>query len=401
MLKFHARTDVGLKRKHNEDSLLAAEEFGVFVVADGVGGRQAGELASAITVNTFQSFAPQFKEATDRYAQDPSRENRNAVLGLLDQASNAASRRVYEAASATGRQGMTTTLVAMVVGGGAAFVGHVGDSRAYLLRQGQLRQLTEDHSMVNELIRTGAMSAEDASTSRYRNVITRAVGLYPSVRTDTLHVELLDGDRLLLCSDGLTDMVGLADIAGTLQQPSLTHGVDTLIQRALEGGGRDNVTVIGVEPEAVMEAESVAARARAMENLFLFADLPFQARLRVGRIVSERFVTPGQVIVRQGETGDTLFVVVTGEVSVQLDGREVAVFGEGQHFGELALVDTAPRSAQVVARGFGMLLCVERDALHEFCMMEPGLGNLLLWKLVAALGQRLRNTNAQLSAARS
>jgi CRP-like cAMP-binding protein len=113
------------------------------------------------------------------------------------------------------------------------------------------------------------------------------------------------------------------------------------------------------------------------------------------------FVTPGQVIVRQGETGDTLFVVVTGEVSVQVDGREVAVFGEGQHFGELALVDTAPRSAQVVARGFGMLLCIERDALREFCMMEPGLGNQLLWKLVAALGQRLRNTNAQLSAARS
>lgn len=401
MLKFHARTDVGLKRKHNEDSLLAAEEFGVFVVADGVGGRKAGELASAITVNTFQSFAPQFKEATDRYAQDASRDNRNAVLALLDQAANAASRRVYEAASATGRQGMTTTLVVMVVGGGAAFIGHVGDSRAYLLRQGQLRQLTEDHSMVNELIRTGAMSPDDASTSRYRNVITRAVGLYPSVRTDTLHIELLDGDRLLLCSDGLTDMVGLPDITQTLQQPSLTHSVDVLIQAALEGGGRDNVTVIGVEPEAVMEAESVAARARAMENLFLFADLPFQARLRVGRIVSEMFVTPGQVIVRQGETGDTLFVVVTGEVSVQVDGREVAVFGEGQHFGELALVDTAPRSAQVVARGFGMLLCIERDALREFCMMEPGLGNQLLWKLVAALGQRLRNTNAQLSAARS
>ena len=112
MLKFHARTDVGLKRKHNEDSLLAAEEFGVFVVADGVGGRKAGELASAITVNTFQSYAPQLKAALDAYASDQRRETRNNVLQMLDQAANAASRRVYEAATATGRQGMTTTLVA-------------------------------------------------------------------------------------------------------------------------------------------------------------------------------------------------------------------------------------------------------------------------------------------------
>ncbi len=397
MLKFHARTDVGLKRKHNEDSLLAAEEFGVFVVADGVGGRKAGELASAITVNTFQSYAPQLKAAVDAFATDANRETRNGVLQLLDQAANAASRRVYEAATATGRQGMTTTLVAAVIGGGAAFVVHVGDSRAYLVREGQLRQLTEDHSMVNELIRTGAMSREDASTSRYRNVITRAVGLYPNVRTDTLHVELLDGDRIVLCSDGLSDMVPPTNILELLLQSNLTRSVDALIQEALNRGGRDNVTVVAIEPEAVLQAEAVAARAKAMESLFLFEELPFHARLRVGRIVSELFVTPGQVIVRQGEQGNTLYVVVQGEVSVVVDGHDVATLHEGEHFGELALVDTEPRSADIIAKGFGHLLCVDRDALREYCMMEPALGNLLLWKLVHALGQRLRNMNQQIS----
>ena len=399
MLKFHARTDVGLKRKHNEDSLLAAEEFGVFVVADGVGGRKAGELASAITVNTFQSYAPQLKAAVDAFASDSHRESRNGVLQLLDQAANAASRRVYEAATATGRQGMTTTLVAAVIGGGAAFVVHVGDSRAYLVRNKELRQLTEDHSMVNELIRTGAMTPADAATSRYRNVITRAVGLYPNVRTDTLHIELLDGDRLLLCSDGLTDMVDGVGILELMSQTNLTHSVDALIQIALDNGGRDNVTVIAIEPEAILEAEAVAARARAMENLFLFEDLPFHARLRVGRIVSAMFVTPEQRVVQQGELGDTLYVVVQGQVSVQVDGREVAVLSAGEHFGELALIDTEPRSADIIAKGFGHLLCIERDALREYCMMEPALGNLLLWKLVATLGVRLRATNQQLTAA--
>ncbi len=397
MLRFHARTDVGLKRKHNEDSLLASEEFGVFVVADGVGGRKAGELASAITVNTFQSYAPQIKAAMDAYAATPNRDTRVAVLQLLDRAANAASRRVYEAATATGRQGMTTTLVAACVGGGSAFIAHVGDSRAYLLRDGRLRQLTEDHSMVNELIRQGSMTVEEAATSRYRNVITRAVGLYPNVRTDVLHVDLLDGDRILLCSDGLSDLVPAEQIVEGALQPNLSTAVDTLIQAALDAGGRDNVTVVVVEPEAVLEAEQVAARAKAMENLFLFEDLPFQARLRVGRIVSEIFMEPGQKIVSQGESGHTLYVVVQGQVTVLVDGEEVAKVREGGHFGELALVDSEPRSADIIADGFGHLLCVERDALREFCIQEPALGNLLLWKLLTTLGQRLRSTNQQLS----
>lgn len=397
MLRFHARTDVGLKRKHNEDSLLAAEEFGVFVVADGVGGRKAGELASAITVNTFQSYAPQLKASLDAYAADANSETRNAVLRLLDQVANAASSRVYDAATATGRQGMTTTLVAACIGGGGAFVVHVGDSRAYLVRDGRLRQLTEDHSMVNELIRQGSMTREQAATSRYRNVITRAVGLYPNVRADTLHVELLDGDRILLCSDGLSDLVHPTRILELAQQTNLTSSVDNLVQSALDEGGRDNITVVVVEPEAVLQAEQVAARAKAMENLFLFEDLPFQARLRVGRIVDELFIRPGETVVNQGDVGNTLYVVVQGEVSVIVDGQEVATIQEGGHFGELALVDTEPRSATIVANGFGHLLSVERDALREFCMQEPALGNLLNWKLIATLGQRLRNTNQQLS----
>lgn len=397
MLRFHARTDVGLKRKHNEDSLLSSEDHGLFVVADGVGGRKAGELASAITVNTFQSYAPQIKAALDAYADNTNSDTRNAVLSLLNSTANAASRRVYEAASATGRQGMTTTLVAACVGGGAAFIVHVGDSRSYLLRSGQLRQLTEDHSMVNELIRQGSMTPEEAATSRYRNVITRAVGLYPNVRADTLHVELLEGDRIMLCSDGLSDLVHPNRILDLMLGNNLQPMVDQLVQDALDAGGRDNITVIVVEPEAVIEASQVSARAQAMENLFLFQDLPFQARLRVGRIVNEIFVEPGDIIVNQGEMGNTLYVVVQGQVSVVVDGLEVATIAEGGHFGELALVDSEPRSADIIAKTYGHLLCIERDALQEFCMVEPALGNLLLWKLVATLGQRLRSTNIQLT----
>lgn len=393
MIRFHARTDVGRKRKNNEDSLLAAAENGLFVVADGVGGRKAGELASAITVNTFQKYGGRLKAAVDAFARDPSRDRRNEVLWLLDEAANTSSKRVYEAASSTGRQGMTTTLVAGVVGGGAAFLVHVGDSRAYLLRGGELQQLTEDHSMVNQLLRQGSITQEEARTSRYRNVITRAVGLYPTVQSDTLMVELVDGDRIMLCSDGCSDMIDDSVISGLLGGGSVTDATDALIEGSLEAGGKDNVTVIVVEPEAVLEAAAVSARAQAMEQLFLFSDLPFHARLRVSRIIHERTVQPGERIVRQGDRGDTMFTVVEGQVGVVVDGREVTTFEAGQHFGELALVDELPRSADIVAKVPTRLIAIERAALREFCMVEPALGNQILWKLATTLGDRLRETN--------
>ncbi len=399
MLRFHARTDVGLKRKQNEDALLAQEEHGLFVVADGVGGRKAGELASALTIDTFQAYAPRLREAVEAFASGPSRASRNEVLQLLDQAANTASSRVYETAEDTGRQGMTSTLAACAVGGGVAFLLHVGDSRIYLLRDGQVQQLTEDHSLVNEMLHAGTISEEEATRSRYRNVITRAVGLYPNVQSDTLAVELLQGDRLLLCSDGLSDLVSTDRMADLLRSPDVSEAVEALVDAALERGGKDNITCIVVAPEATLDSDAVAARARVLESLFLFADLPHQARIRVGRIVADRVVKAGAVVMQQGETGNTMYAVVQGKFEVRIDGKTVATLNEGEHFGELALVDEASRSATIVAATDGRLLAIERDALRAWCSMEPAVGTKVLWRLVAALGQRLRATNAQLSAA--
>jgi hypothetical protein len=284
-----------------------------------------------------------------------------------------------------------------VVGNGTAFLAHVGDSRAYLVRDGELRQLTEDHSMVNELVRTGKMTYEEARSSRHRHVITRAVGLYPTVQPSLAAVDLHPGDRLLLCSDGLSDVVAPELMLEEGASDDLEGAVATLLQAALDRGGPDNITVVLLDPDGTDRGDDMAARAGMLESLFLFEDLPYAARLQVGRIVEEHYFAPGEVLVEQGSPGTSMYVILEGEVSVQVNGIEVARLSAGEHFGELALVDAEPRSASVAGVTFGSAISVSAEQLRDFCRGEHELGNALLWKMMSALGQRLRRTNARIS----
>ncbi len=397
MIRFSAQTHPGKKREQNEDAVLALPEFGLFVVADGVGGRAAGEVASALTIETFQAAAPRLSASVRKYAENPEWSTRNEVLEALDEVCQQASQRVYEESEAIGRRGMTTTLVASLVGGGAAFVAHVGDSRAWLVRDGLIRQLTEDHSMVNELVRTGQMTFEEAKRSRYRSVITRAVGLYPTVQADLMSIEILPGDRLVLNTDGLSDPVATDRIEEMASQDEVDTATRHLIEAALDAGGPDNVSVVLVEPEATPQTEAARARAQVMQELFLFRGLPFHARLRVSRICRELFFTPGQQLVQEGSTGDAMFVIVQGEVAVTRSGVELATLQGGEHFGELGLLEDHHRTATVTGRTYGSAILIRRAELQEFCVREPALGNQMLWRMLATLGSRLGESNLLLA----
>lgn len=398
MLKFAARTDPGKKRAHNEDSFLAMADAGVFVVADGVGGRDSGEVASAMCVDAFRAREADLRARLQAYANAPGIETRNAVLTLIDAILQHASKAIYETAEAEGRQGMTTTVVVAAASGNTAFLAHVGDSRAYMIRSGETRQLTEDHSMVNELVRTGKMSLEEARASRHRHVITRAVGLYPTVQPSLASVDLLPGDRLLLCSDGLSDVVSAEQIAKFGTHEDLERCADTLLKAALDAGGPDNVTTILLDPARSGRVDEAALRAHILESLFLFEDMPWAARLQVSRIMREHYFAPGDVLVDEGTPGTSMFVIMDGEVGVQTTGSELARLGPGEHFGELSLVDNLPRSASIVATSFGSAVSLSADQLAEFCRQEPELGNILLWKLLRVLGARLRSTNQRVVA---
>ena len=226
-----AVTDPGRTRRHNEDSFVI--EPPLFAIADGMGGAQAGEVASRLATAAL-------KEA----GANGGGEQR--IADLIQEAN----RRVYDRSSSDpNTSGMGTTITVALVEDDRVAFGHVGDSRAYLIRRARMEQLTEDHSLVNELLKTGKLSREEAETHPQRSVITRALGTDPDVDVDTFSVRAEDGDLFLLCSDGLTDMVSEESILDVVERnrSDIDGALRALVKAANHGGGQDNITVVAFE----------------------------------------------------------------------------------------------------------------------------------------------------------
>jgi serine/threonine protein phosphatase PrpC len=234
---YAARSDVGLARTGNEDGFLARPPL--FVVADGMGGHRAGEVASALAVRLVGEALP-----------GPTAAVPTAIVAAVE-AANAA---VWsEARGSAELSGMGTTCTIAVVDGARAHIAHVGDSRAYLLRGDVLEQLTSDHTLIASMVREGILSDDDARDDDRRHIITRAVGAESEVRVDLSTHDLQPGDRLLLCSDGLSGQVDDAVISGVLAgEPDPGRAVDRLIDLANAAGGVDNVTAIVIDPDRLM-----------------------------------------------------------------------------------------------------------------------------------------------------
>jgi PPM family protein phosphatase len=222
------RSDTGRQRRENEDSAFAASPL--FVVADGMGGAQAGEVASRIAIEAFQNGLDGDGSPEERLAERVRSANRQ----IHDRSRTEA-----------GREGMGTTLTAAYVDDSQLAIAHVGDSRAYLFRDGALSRLTQDHSLVDELVRRGKLTEEQAAEHPQRSIITRALGPEPDVEVDTFTYPVKAGDVLLLCSDGLTSMISEQDVARVLASTEdLDEAGRALVQEANDAGGRDNITVV-------------------------------------------------------------------------------------------------------------------------------------------------------------
>lgn len=239
-------TDVGQKRQVNEDSFLCDDELGLWVVADGMGGHAAGEVASREAVDTIHGMVKRDKPKLDLSNPD-SEETLRTGARLLEGAVQAATYLVYGMAELdANKAGMGTTISAMMSLGSHAITAQVGDSRIYRLRNSKAEQLTEDHTLINWQIKQGLITEEEAKLSRHRNVITRAVGNREYVQVDTVIVAVAPGDQYLLCSDGLYSYLRAEEISSVANSGGQIS-VDRFIKLANRRGGRDNITAVLVE----------------------------------------------------------------------------------------------------------------------------------------------------------
>lgn len=253
----------GLIRSHNEDSFLVDEDLGLFLVADGMGGHRAGDVASQMGVKAVHE---RLKTLIPRTSNDAG-----AGMQAIRDAIDYANAMIFKASRGSGENtGMGTTITLLLLRGKTALVAHVGDSRVYRQRNGKLEALTRDHSLLQAQVGAGIISGEEARFSHNRNLVTRALGIEPTTQADVTEVEVSRGDTFLLCSDGLNTMVDDSDIALALSElePNLPLSIKCLVEIANDNGGHDNVTVLGVRIKDPGEAAKPGFFSRLFGWLF-------------------------------------------------------------------------------------------------------------------------------------
>ncbi len=410
-LTFAAATDVGRQRTHNEDTFLIDKKLRLFLVADGMGGHAAGEVASSIAVHEIRDAVYSNRDLIERYRADGAGVQALEILQMLEHAVQAACSTVFSRAQADQeKRGMGTTASVLLIAGAPdhlrGFIAHVGDSRIYLARQNQCHQLTEDHSLMNELVRRGKLKRDQVESSPYKqfkNAVTRAVGVYASVEVDTFDFDILPGDRFLLSSDGLYAYLDEATLPEVLGDGDVKDVPRRLIEVANEGGGHDNITgvVIRVGGGATAGAQPKVGEASlkldALKAMQMFRYLSYRELVRVANSTTVIEHEADDQVFGEGEPGDSMYVVMSGTVRVSKAGVTVATLGKGQHFGEMALVDRSTRSLTATAAEPVMLVVVKRKDFYEIIKKEPELATKLLWSFVQVLGARLRKTTSDLS----
>ncbi|MCC6553439.1 MAG: Stp1/IreP family PP2C-type Ser/Thr phosphatase [Polyangiaceae bacterium] len=407
-IRFYAATDVGRMRDHNEDNYLVDKRLALFVVADGMGGHAAGEVASALAVRIIHEELKKERELIENRARSGGlRTPMKEITSLLELAVQRACARIHEEAKADAtKRGMGTTLSALLISGAYGYIAHVGDSRIYLLRDGKIQQVTEDHTVYNELIKRGKLTRDQIEKVAQKNAITRAVGVYERVEVDTLTIEVLPGDQFLLASDGLHGYIAhTAELEPFFEEENGEAAANGLIDLANRKGGKDNITAILVrlgqgDARDSMRARLLALKRDVLTKMPLFARLQEREMLRVMQVAEVLSFEPDEIVVREGDRGDELFIVLSGLVRIVRGDAVLSEAGPGEHFGEMALIRSMPRSATVSAVEKSELIAIRRSDFFEILRKEHELAVKLLWQFLGVLADRLDQTSRDLTHAR-
>lgn len=401
-IEIEGLTDVGQKRDHNEDYLLINRDLNMAIVCDGMGGHAAGEVASKITTEVINNHILANQMIIHEFQKNSSTENSEKVKSLLQEAIIKACSEVwYEGNQDEGKKGMGTTLVMMLAAGTHAFVAHVGDSRNYLVRQNEVHQVTEDHSYVNEMVKQGLMTREQAEKSPHANIITRCIGQQEFVQVDILQMELLDGDRFLLCSDGLCGYLPDSHLAKIMKQHrEIKKLPQAFIDYANKKGGKDNITAIVVqvgELENQAQVDNIVKKIQALKGIPMFKHFDYKEMNRTLEIIKSRDLQPNETIITEDTTGEDMFIILDGRVEVEKGGTKMAELGAGSYFGEMSLIDKVKRSATIKTITPCKVMIVARTPLFALLRKEPRIAMKLFWSFLQNMNRRLRKNDQTLA----
>lgn len=369
------------KRDHNEDSFAADSSLGLYAVADGVGGHSGGEVASAIAIATV-------REVIAKWRTDPDGVTPTAAAAHALEQANAA---VYAAAQKDPKKGgMATTLTLMLVDEHLGHMAHVGDSRLYLIRDGEVHQLSTDQTLAAELVRGGVIPREQVESHPHSHVLTRSCGTQPEVAIETLQFELHPDDVYLLSSDGLNPVMTEAEQVVDLLGPgrSLAEGVAELVERSKALGSSDNITAVvwRCSPEVPPASANTLA---ALRTIPLFERLPTADLLRVASLMQRRSFEPGDVVLTKGEVTSKLVVVTGGQLRWELEPGRFALLKRGEGMGQTSLMRARRAPGQLSAEEAADVLILGGDEFRRLLRRRERLGVMLLSALAEELSEWL------------
>jgi serine/threonine protein phosphatase PrpC len=397
-------SDVGRLRDQNEDSFYLDDERRLYVVADGMGGHSGGEVASATAIETVSREVGKRHDDIEKLKKGKLKSD--ALADIVRDAVEKACTSVHDKAESSPLlAGMGCTLTLLLIVENKAVMAHVGDTRLYLARDHNVSQLSTDHTMANELANAGLIERSEVADHQYASVLSRAVGTKPSVMVDTLVLDVVPGDRFLLCSDGLHDYI---EDEGWLTPQMTGHDIETvaeeLISYANSVGGRDNITALVVdmladEPEIEIVDEmsvDVSHQFIALESVFLFEGLSMALLARVLNHCELNSYDEGTVVIAEGDPCSQLMVVVDGQFEVSRNGTPDGVLTSGDHAGATTLLGPRKTRATLTALEASRLFILERAPFWKLIRARPWLGVGLLERLGRRLSHDLDKLIEQL-----
>ncbi len=387
------RTDIGKIRSNNEDSFFVDDDLSLYVTCDGMGGHTSGEVAAATAIEAVARIVKD--ESATIHRVRTGRSSPKDLTRLATAAVQRACQEVYRLAAAQPKYaGMGCAMTVLLIASGKAAMAHVGDTRLYLCRSGEIHQLSVDHTLVQDLVKAGAITAAQVATHPYRNILNRAVGTQEAVKVDTLLFDVFPGDRLLLCSDGFSSYIDNPEwLAGALVGEAFEEIPGQLVDFANRSGGADNVSVVAIRVESDREGhptslgmrDTVEVKLDAMSSVFLFEDLSLAEMAQVMVACRSEGFRAGETVLDEGELCDRLLVTVEGRLGIFRGDLLIAEFQAGDHTGEDTLLRRRPSRSAVRALTDARLLSLDGQQFKQLVRSRPWLGITLLEKL----GRRL------------